>query len=373
MTTTPEQPIRVAVVMGKMLGGGVESVVMNYYRHINRDRFQFDFLVDEDSTLIPRNEIESLGGRVFMIPPYQQVARYQKKLKQLYTQEGWKIVHSHINALSVFPLRAAKKAGVPIRIAHSHSTSGKGEHAKNALKAILKTQANRYPTKRLACSKLAGDWLFGKDAPYTVVRNAVDLSVFADDEDRRKAIRSELGVPNGALLIGHLGRFTEQKNHSLLLDIFREVLASAPDAVLAMAGDGPLLESTKERAAELGIEESVRFLGTRSDAPALYQAFDIFCLPSLYEGLPVVGVERQASGTPILVSDAVTNEVGITTLLDFEPLEASPAQWAKHLLSMRGRTLSPRDLEALSDFDIHVAAGRLEKLYEQYLKGVVAP
>lgn len=372
MTTTPEYPIRVAVVMGKMLGGGVESIVMNYYRHINRDRFQFDFLVDEDSTLIPRNEIESLGGRVFVIPPYQQVVRYQKELERLYIQEGWKIVHSHINALSVFPLRAAKKAGVPIRIAHSHSTSGKGEHAKNALKAVLKTQANRYPTKRLACSELAGDWLFGKGAPFTVVRNAVDLSVFADDEDARKAIRSELCVANDALLIGHLGRFAEQKNHALLLEIFKEVLANAPDAVLAMAGDGPLLESTKKRAAELGIEDSVRFLGTRSDAHALYQAFDLFCLPSLYEGLPVVGVECQASGTPILVSDAVTDETKITSLLDFEPLDASPAQWAKHLLSMRSRRLSPRDLEALSDFDVRIAAGRLENLYEQYLEEVIA-
>lgn len=365
-------PIRVAQILGKMNGGGVEAVVMNYYRHIDRSKVQFDFLVDSDSTLVPREEIESLGGRVFEIPPYQHVVEYQRELQRLFKQEGWKIVHSHINALSVFPLRAAKKAGVPVRIAHSHSTSGKGEHVKNALKSVLKTQANRYPTKRIACSNLAGDWLFGKNASCTVVGNAVDLSDFVHNEGARKAIRSELGVANNALLVGHLGRFAEQKNHAFLLEVFREVLAYAPDAVLAMAGDGPLLEATKKRATELGIKDSVRFLGTRTDAPALYQAFDVFCLPSLYEGLPVVGVECQASGTPILVSNAVTGETKITSLLDFESLEASPAQWAKHLLSMRGRMLSSQDLEALSDFDVRVAAGRLENLYEQYLEEVVA-
>ena len=128
------EPIRVAQVVGKMVGGGVEAVVMNYYRHIDRSKVQFDFLVDSDSTLVPREEIESLGGRIFEIPPYQHAIEYQRELQSLFTQEGWKIVHSHINALSVFPLRAAKKAGVPVRIAHSHSTSGKGEFAKNALK-----------------------------------------------------------------------------------------------------------------------------------------------------------------------------------------------------------------------------------------------
>lgn len=114
------EPIRVAQVVGKMVGGGVEAVVMNYYRHIDRSKVQFDFLVDSDSTLVPREEIESLGGRIFEIPPYQHAIEYQRELQSLFTQEGWKIVHSHINALSVFPLRAAKKAGVPVRIAHSH-------------------------------------------------------------------------------------------------------------------------------------------------------------------------------------------------------------------------------------------------------------
>lgn len=186
------EPIRVAQVVGKMVGGGVEAVVMNYYRHIDRSKVQFDFLVDADSTLVPREEIESLGGRVFEIPPYQHVVEYQRELQRLFKQEGWKIVHSHINALSVFPLRAAKKVGVPVRIAHSHSTSGKGEYAKNALKAVLKTQSNRYPTHRFACSRFAGEWLFGKDANFEVVYNAIDLDRFRFNAEARAQARADL-------------------------------------------------------------------------------------------------------------------------------------------------------------------------------------
>lgn len=187
-------PIRVAQIVGKMNGGGVEAVVMNYYRHIDRSKVQFDFLVDSDSTLVPREEIESLGGRVFEIPPYQHVVEYQRELQRLFKQEGWKIVHSHINALSVFPLRAAKKACVPVRIAHSHSTSGKGEYAKNTLKALLKTQSNRYPTHRFACSNFAGDWLFGKDAQFEVVYNAIDLDRFRFNAEARALARADLGL-----------------------------------------------------------------------------------------------------------------------------------------------------------------------------------
>lgn len=359
-----EQAIRVAQVVGKMNGGGVEAVVMNYYRNIDRSRVQFDFLVDTDSALVPRGEIESLGGRVFEVPPYQHVLEYQRELQRLFKQEGWTIVHSHINALSVFPLHAAKKVGVPVRIAHSHSTSGKGEHAKNALKSVLKTQANRYPTHRLACSRYAGEWLFGKGAGFQVVHNAVDLSAFASDPAARARVRGELGVGEGQLLVGHIGRFAEQKNHAFLLQIFKEVLAVEPDSVLALAGDGPLFEQARQQASVLGVGPQVRFLGQRPDSPALYQAFDVFCLPSLYEGLPVVGVECQASGTPILASTDVTPETAFTSLMEFEPLASPPEVWAQHLLAMRGKEPSARDAEGFLTFDISRAAADLLGIYE---------
>ena len=358
--------------MGKMVGGGLEAVVMNYYRHIDRVRFQFDLLVDADSTLVPRGEVESLGGRVIEVPPYQNVLDNQRALTRLFRQEGWIIVHSHMNALSVFPLHAAYRAGVPVRIAHSHSTSGRGEFARNAMKAVLKTQANRYPTSRVACSKLAGDWLFGKGSEYSIIRNAINLDRFAPEESSRQAVRNELGVADGSLLVGHIGRFVKQKNHALLLDIFKEVLKSEPDAVLALAGEGPLMDAIRERAEALGIEGSIRFLGQRADSAGLYRAFDVFCLPSLYEGLPMVGVECQASGTPILASDAVTREVAMTSLMEFEALSSNPKVWARHLLSMRGCTFTDGDTEGLCAFDIRHAAKRLERLYAECLGGTGA-
>lgn len=167
--------------MGKMLGGGVESVVMNYYRHIDRSKVQFDFLVDADSTRVPEEEIKALGGRVFRIPPYQHPLRYRKELVRLFHEEHWPIVHSHINTLSVFPLSAAKKAGVPVRIAHSHSTMGKGELAKNLMKLALRPLSNLYPTERFACSEYAGKWLFGRNADFTVIPNAIELEKFRFD------------------------------------------------------------------------------------------------------------------------------------------------------------------------------------------------
>lgn len=306
------EPVRVAQVVGKMVGGGVEAVVMNYYRHIDRGKVQFDFLVDSDSTLVPRDEIESLGGRVFEIPPYQHVAEYQRELQRLFKQEGWKIVHSHINALSVFPLRAAKKAGVPVRIAHSHSTSGKGEYAKNALKAVLKTQSNRYPTHRFACSQFAGEWLFGKAAHFEVVYNAIDLDRFRFNAEARAQARADLGLVGNQFAIGHVGRFTAQKNHAFLIDVFTEVAKRRDDAVLLL-----------------------------------------------------VGVEAQVSGLPCLLSDAITREVDVTGECKFLPIN-NPAVWADVINSLSPCSYESRSSissELFVDYDIDTQGNRLTRKY----------
>lgn len=359
------EPVRVAQVVGKMVGGGVEAVVMNYYRHIDRGKVQFDFLVDSDSTLVPRDEIESLGGRVFEIPPYQHVAEYQRELQRLFKQEGWKIVHSHINALSVFPLRAAKKAGVPVRIAHSHSTSGKGEYAKNALKAVLKTQSNRYPTHRFACSQFAGEWLFGKAAHFEVVYNAIDLDRFRFNAEARAQARADLGLVGNQFAIGHVGRFTAQKNHAFLIDVLTEVAKRRDDAVLLLVGTGEAGASVKALVDERGLTDRVEFLGQRSDVNRLYQAFDAFVLPSLYEGLGLVGVEAQVSGLPCLLSDAITREVDVTGECKFLPIN-NPAVWADVINSLSPCSYESRSSissELFVDYDIDTQGNRLTRKY----------
>ena len=271
------------------MDGGVESVVMNYYRNIDRDKIQFHFLCDEDSTDIPYDEIEKLGGKVIVIPPYQKLFKYQKELYKVFKENNYKIVHSHINALSVFPLRIAKKAGVPIRIAHSHSTSKEKEWKKNILKMILRSFSKLYANNYFACTEYAGKWLFGKKVverkELNVINNAIDLKKFEFNENIREDLRKELGIKEDTLIIGHVGRFMKQKNHEFLIDVFEKAIKQDDNIYLILVGQGPLEDKIKEMAKEKGIEDKILFLGQRNDVNKLYQAMDIFVLPSLYEGL----------------------------------------------------------------------------------------
>ena len=284
-----DEKIIVAHIMGKWNGGGVESVVMNYYRNIDRNRIQFHFLCDEDSTDIPYEEIEKLGGKVIVIPPYQKLFKYQKELYRIFKENNYKIIHSHINALSVFPLRIAQKAKIPVRIAHSHSTSNKKEWKKNILKMILRPFSKLYANNYFACTEYAGKWLFGKKVverkELNVINNAIDLKKFEFNENTREDLRKELGIKEDVLVIGHVGRFMKQKNHEFLIDVFEKAIKQDDNIYLILVGQGPLEDKIKEMAKEKGIEYKILFLGQRNDVNKLYQAMDIFVLPSLYEGL----------------------------------------------------------------------------------------
>lgn len=364
-----EEPIRIAQIIGKWLGGGVEAVVMNYYRNIDKSKIQFDFICDDDSTNIPYEEIESLGGRVILIPPYQKVFKYQKELIRIFKENNYKIVHSHINTLSVFPLRAAKKAGVPVRIAHSHSTTNKAEWKKNLMKQALRPLCKLYPTHYFCCSELAGRWLFG-DKEYDkgnvfLLNNAIDLDKYKFDKKIRDAKRKELGIKKDALVIGHIGRFVQQKNHIFLIDIFNEIVKKNKDTVLLLAGQGPLMEETKAKVKELGIEKNVQFLGQRSDANELYQAFDVFLLPSLYEGLPVVGIEAQAAGLLCFLSSDMTKETKVLDSTIFMSLSNGAEEWASKLLESYSNFKRTDTKEEISNnnFNIKLESSKLEDKY----------
>ena len=364
-----EEPIRVAHIIGKWLGGGVEAVVMNYYRHIDRSKIQFDFLCDEDSTNIPYEEIEQLGGRVILIPPYQKVFKYQKELIRIFKENNYKIVHSHINTLSVFPLRAAKKAGVKVRIAHSHSTTNKKEWKKNLLKQVLRPFSKVYATNYMCCSELAGRWLFGDKAydsgQVYLLNNAIDLDKFKYNEKLRKEKRKELGISDDTLVIGHIGRFVAQKNHDYLIDIFNEVHKKNPDSLLLLVGQGPLKEEIENKVKELKLNDSVRFLGQRNDANELYQVFDVFCLPSLYEGLPVVGVEAQAAGLLCIFSDDMTKETKVLDTTEFLSLNNTPKDWADSILDdvKKYKRIDTSKEMTSKNFNIKEEAKKLEKYY----------
>ncbi len=366
-----EEPIRIAQIMGKWVGGGVEAVVMNYYRHIDRNKVQFDFICDDDSTRIPKEEIEKLGGKVILIPPYQKVFKYHKELKKVLTEGNYKIVHSHINALSVFSLWAAKSAKVPVRIAHSHSTSNKKEWKKTLLKNILRPFSKIFATDYFCCSELAGRWLFGNktydQGKVYLLNNAIDVDKFKYDEKIRKEKRKELKIKDKDLVIGHIGRFVQQKNHSFLIDIFNEVHKQNKNTILLLAGEGPLKEEIENKVKELGKEKTVMFLGQRNDANELYQAMDVFLLPSLYEGLPVVGVEAQAAGLPCFFSTDMTKETKVLQTTKFISLTQTSQYWSKTILTeFKNYTRNDTEKEITANsFNIKIEATKLEQQYNK--------
>ena len=264
---------------------------------------------------------------------------------------------------------AAKCAGVPTRIAHSHSTTNKKEKKKNLLKQVLRPFSKLFATDYMCCSELAGRWLFGnkeydKGNVY-LLNNAIDLDKFKYDEKVRKEKRKELNISDDTLVIGHVGRFVEQKNHRFLIDIFNEVHKQKEDSILLLAGQGPLMEEMQEKVKALGIENSVKFLGQRNDINELYQAFDVFLLPSLYEGLPVVGVEAQATGLLCVLSDDMTKETKILQSTQFLSLNHKASEWAKIIL-YKCRLDCCKDIfkeMSESGFNINVEANNLEKKY----------
>ena len=350
---------------------------MNYYRHIDRTKIQFDFICDEDSTNIPYGEIEKMGGKVILIPPYQKVFKYHKKLKEVLKSGGYKIVHSHINTLSVFSLFAAKCAGVPVRIAHSHSTTNKKEKKRNLLKQVLRPFSKVFATDYMCCSELAGRWLFGNkeydNGNVYLLNNAIDLDKFKYDEKLRKEKRKELNIKEDTLVIGHVGRFVEQKNHRFLIDIFNEVHKQKENSILLIAGHGPLMEEMKEKARNLGLEKNVKFLGQRNDINELYQAFDVFCLPSLYEWLPVVGVEAQATGLLCIFSDDMTKETNVLDSTEFLSLNQSVEEWTFTILKKYKSFKRKNCTNEISkkDFNIKKEAKKLiQKYYEEYRRKV---
>lgn len=363
------RPIRVAQMLARMDYGGIEMVVMNYYRHIDRSKIQFDFIVFEGSELPQRKEIEELGGRVYEVPPLRHPFAYSRAVFKLFEKNKYDIVHANMNTLSVFPLRMAKKAGVPVRICHNHSTAGPGETKKNILKNILRHFSKIYPTELFACSEYAGKWLYGDKASFRVIKNAIDIDRFKYNEKTRADVRRKLGIED-KLVLGHVGRFELVKNHDFLLDIFHSVHQINPKTALLLIGEGELEDKMKKKADELGLKDSVFFLGTMNDCAPYYQAMDAFALPSLYEGLGMVAIEAQAAGLPCFLSDRVPKETAITDSVYTLSLEQTLDEWAEFILEKV--TKNKRKDESVkireAGYDIELEAEKLMGIYDELIE-----
>lgn len=332
------KPIRILHVVTYMGRGGLETMIMNYYRHMDRSQIQFDFLVHRDFRADYDDEIEALGGRIYRLPQLIPWSRsYNEALNRFFASHPeYRIVHVHQDCLSSVVLKVAEKQGVPVRIAHSHSSS-QDKNLKYLIKLFYKHRIPAFATQLFACGRDAGDWMFG-GAPYRIINNAIDARKYTYSPAHRQEMRQQLGIREDAFVVGHVGRFNAVKNHTFLLDVFAQVRRKQQDAVLLLVGEGDLRCEIEKKAESLGLKDGVIFTGMRTDVPDLMQAMDCFVFPSLYEGIPVTMIEAQAAGLPCVISDAVPEESRKTDLVERIGLQQGAVVWADRILTHMGHT-----------------------------------
>lgn len=363
-----DNPVRILHVVVNMNRGGAETLLMNLYRNIDRTKVQFDFLTCKPGAYDA--EIAELGGTLHRIPYITDVghAGYIKALDHFFASHPeYAVVHSHMDKMSGYALRSAKRAHVPVRIAHSHNTSSEGGFAAKAYKWVAGQYIKRSATHFLACSSKAAQWLFADRGNQTpILKNGIECDKFAFSLKLRGDIRGELGIPENTFVIGHVGRFAHQKNHSFLIDMFAQLSKNKPDTVLFLVGDGPLRADIEERVRDLNLTNKIKFLGIRSDIHQLLQAFDIFVFPSLHEGLPVSLIEAQAAGLPCVISDVISPEADMgIDLVRYVPL-SDKQRWVDEIKTVADQKL-PRHITAASladkGYDIRNTAAWSEGFY----------
>lgn len=318
------QPVRVLHCVAGVARGGYEAFIMNVYRNIDRSKIQFDFLYSFDG--VYKDEIQQLGGKLYQIPFITQKGpfAYTSAVRKFFNEHNeYKIVHSHMDKFSGLIMREAKKAGVPVRIAHSHNIANEGGLAFKIVKDYYGKMIEPNCTDRFACSADAAKWLFGNEKT-EIVKNGIDLSKFICKDNRDK----------DKFVITAVGRFTQQKNHDFLIDVFNCVCKKKDNALLYLAGTGHLQAQIQEKVNKLGLSSKVVFLGDCNDVPSLMNKTDIMCLPSLFEGLGIVFVEAQSCGVKCVTSTNVPQEAKVSDDIYYLPLDKGAEYWADFILSV---------------------------------------
>lgn len=371
------EPKRVLQVIGAMDRGGAETFIMNLYRKIDRNRIQFDFLVHTDSPCDYDQEIVSMGGNIYRLPRFYGVNlfEYKRACADFFNQHhDYAAVHGHIGSSAAIYLTEAKKHGI-FTIAHSHNTK-----SKNLLRRIS-FGAVSYPTRFIAdyfigCSQQAGVDRFGNGVAqsdrFAFIPNGIDVDAFRFNDAERESVRQELGIDSSTFVVGTIGRLTEQKNQSFAISAFWEIHRQINNSVFIIVGRGELEKRLKQQVSDLHLEGSVKFLGVREDTARLYSAMDVFVLTSLWEGLPVVSIEAQASGLPCFFSSAVTKEACVSDCVHYLDVASDVSAWAKEICEARndwggvdvhGVRLSRADSVRDRGFDITQAMVKMTNLY----------
>jgi glycosyltransferase involved in cell wall biosynthesis len=342
--------IRILHVLGKLDRGGAETWLVQVLRHVDRQKYQMDFLVHSNCPGAYDDEVRALGSAIMPCLGSSNPFRYAMNFHQTLKERGpYDVVHSHVHHYSGYVLMLAAMAGVPIRIAHSHSDTRSVEGDTGPGRSIylrgMKAMIQTFATHGLAVSCEAGDDLFCKDwqntSRWELQHLGIDLSRFELEVDR-SSMRRTLGIRPDAFVVGHVGRFSIPKNHTFLIDIAKEVVKLSPKAVFVLIGDGPLRAEMEAKVASHSLTEHFIFAGLRSDVPQLMKGvMDAFLFPSLYEGLPIALLEAQAAGLKCMISDVISPETDVVAdLITRESLKTSPARWAAQVLSRSPRITS---------------------------------
>lgn len=363
------QQIRILHVIGQMNRGGAESMIMNIYRKIDREKIQFDFVVHTNSICDFDEEIKSLGGNIYSCPRFKgsNIINYVKFWNDFFKKhKEYKIIHGHIGSSAAIYLKIAKKYGL-FTIAHSHS-AGFGEGIKGTMYRIFS-----YPTRFIAdyffaCSENAGIIRYGKKvvdnkSKFSVLNNAIDIDEYAFSESIREKKARELNLEN-KFVIGHVGRFDKAKNQEYLIEVFKIIAQKDKDAVLLLVGDGELKSYIVEKVKNYNLEDRVIFTGVRSDVNELMQVMDVFAFPSIYEGLPVTLIEAQAAGLPCIISDSITDEVCITNLVEkLHISELNIKFWCNEILNQKYYKRENINILKNSNYNINLMISNLQKFY----------
>lgn len=363
MIDMKKEPVRILYVNGGTMDmGGISSYMMNYYRKFDKEKIQIDFIVQGDGGIYD-SEIEEMGGKVYHLPTKRQNYLENTLMFHKIMRSGkYKIIHCHADGMNGNILKRAYRHKIPVRISHSHNT----EHlTQNKLRLLYHENARKkipkYATHLWACSDAAGEWLYGEKNQFQVIPNAIETSKFAFDSEKRNKLRGKYNLLD-KYVIGHIGKLDYQKNQEFLIEILPEILIKEPKAIVVLVGDGKNRSMIEQMIDEKNLKEHVLMLGRMSNVDELLNIFDVFVLPSRFEGLPVVSVEVQANGLPVYCSDLVTKETNMTGSVQFISLN-NKLEWINAILSKKSRCEAQKDLVKKAGYDIQIAAKALQDTY----------
>lgn len=368
-----KQPIRVLHVLGSLDAGGVESRLMDLYRKINKNLIQFDFIVHKNNEGFFEKEIIALGGKIYRFPERKLlniISYYRFSFNFFLNHPEYTIIHGHSLSTGMLYLRAAKNANIKTRIAHSRCGKSNDRNISNIIKELMKRKSRKYATHLFSVSKIAAYEGFGL-TPYNkgkvkIIPNAIDTLNYKFDPIARDILRKEYGIEPDTLIVGHVGRFTKQKNHTFLIDVFKEIFFRNKNSKLILVGDGKLKKKIYDYSISLGLENNIIFLGVRSDIGKILSSFDVLLFPSHFEGLPGTIIEAQANGLNCFISDKISDEVCITNLVQTLSLNESKETWAKNIISKRyteHNRILYNEIVSNTEFDVNISVKWYENFY----------